>query len=34
MTKKIQQRFKLPVTGVFCADTAAIMKRYGYTIIK
>jgi hypothetical protein len=33
MTKKIQQRFKLPVTGVFGAGTAAIMKRYGYTII-
>lgn len=33
MTKKIQARFKLPVTGVFNATTAAIMKRYGYTII-
>jgi hypothetical protein len=32
MTKKIQQRFKLPVTGVFGAGTAAIMKGYGYTI--
>ena len=33
MTKKIQQRFKLPVTGVFNAATAAVMKKYGYTII-
>jgi hypothetical protein len=33
MTKKIQKRFQLPVTGVFNAATAALMKRYGYTII-
>ena len=33
MTKKIQLKFKLPATGVFNAATAAIMKRYGYTII-
>jgi len=29
----VQQRFKLPVTGVFNAGTAAVMKKYGYTII-
>ncbi|TWD80948.1 hypothetical protein FB561_2046 [Kribbella amoyensis] len=33
MTRKIQQRFGLPATGVFNAATAAVMKRYGYTII-
>ncbi|MDX6253392.1 MAG: hypothetical protein QOF10_6752 [Kribbellaceae bacterium] len=33
MTKKIQLKFKLPATGVFNASTAAVMKRYGYTII-
>jgi hypothetical protein len=33
MVKKIQIKFKLPATGVFNAATAAVMKRYGYTII-
>lgn len=33
MTRKIQRRFGLPVTGVFDAGTASVMRRYGYTII-
>jgi hypothetical protein len=32
MTKKIQRRFNLPEDGVFGPVTAAVMKRFGYTI--
>lgn len=33
MTKKIQQKFGLVVDGWFGPKTAAVMRRYGYTIV-
>ena len=31
--RKVQLHFKLEVTGIFDSAVAAVMKRYGYTIV-